>query len=103
MQTAVGAFGGEAYTDGIEVPPLMVANAGKSDHSEISSLNCPPFMAVELCREHLVGCVALCKVYLKICFRASKTYAHMREHIIFSYTQKHRYKMKISDVSRVFY
>ncbi|KAF3447450.1 hypothetical protein FNV43_RR12636 [Rhamnella rubrinervis] len=53
MQTAVGVFGGEAYTDGIEVPPLMVANAGKSDHSAISSLNCPPFMAIELCREHL--------------------------------------------------
>ncbi|KAF3447449.1 hypothetical protein FNV43_RR12635 [Rhamnella rubrinervis] len=53
MQTAVGVFGGEAYTDGIEVPPLMVANAGKSDHSAISSLNCPPFMAVEFCREHL--------------------------------------------------
>ncbi|KAH7524810.1 hypothetical protein FEM48_Zijuj06G0158600 [Ziziphus jujuba var. spinosa] len=54
MQTAVGVFGGEAYTDGIEVTPLMVANAGNSDHSAISSLNCPPFVAVELCREHLV-------------------------------------------------
>nr|KJB58787.1 hypothetical protein B456_009G226300 [Gossypium raimondii] len=53
MQTAVGVFGGEGYKDGIEVPPLMVANAGQSDRPEISSLNCPPFVAVELCREHL--------------------------------------------------
>lgn len=54
MQTAVGVFGGEGYSDGIDAPPLMVANAGKSDHPAISSLNCPPFIAVELCREHLV-------------------------------------------------
>ncbi|MBA0566022.1 hypothetical protein Golob_010873, partial [Gossypium lobatum] len=54
MQTAVGVFGGEGYKDGIEVPPLMVANAGQSDRPEISSLNCPPFVAVELCREHMV-------------------------------------------------
>ncbi|TYH17928.1 hypothetical protein ES288_A05G230600v1 [Gossypium darwinii] len=53
MQTAVGVFGGEGYKDGIEVPPLMVANAGQSDRPEISSLNCPPFVAAELCREHL--------------------------------------------------
>lgn len=54
MQTAVGVFGGEASTDGIDVPPLMVENAGNSSHTAISSLNCPPFVAVELCREHLV-------------------------------------------------
>jgi len=57
MQTAVGVFGGEAYTDGVNVPPgppLMVANTGNSDHPAISSLNCPPFLAVEHCREHLV-------------------------------------------------
>ena len=54
MQTAVGVFGGEAYTDGVSVPPLMVANTGNSDHPAISSLNCPPFLTVELCREHLV-------------------------------------------------
>lgn len=53
MQTAVGVFGGEGFADGKKVPPLMVANAGKSDRSTISSLNCPPFVAVELCREHL--------------------------------------------------
>ncbi|GMY17477.1 phosphoglycerate mutase-like protein 1 isoform X3 [Fagus crenata] len=53
MQTAVGVFGGEAYTDGVNVPPLMVANTGNSDHPAISSLNSPPFVAVELCRERL--------------------------------------------------
>ncbi|KAK2981712.1 hypothetical protein RJ640_005964 [Escallonia rubra] len=54
MQTAVGVFGGEGYSDGIDVPPLMVANAGNSSRAAISSLNCPPFIAVELCREHLI-------------------------------------------------
>ncbi|XP_062165078.1 phosphoglycerate mutase-like protein 1 [Alnus glutinosa] len=56
MQTAVGVFAGEAYTDGVNVPPgppLIVANTGNSDHPAISSLNCPPFLAVELCRESL--------------------------------------------------
>ncbi|KAK3231124.1 hypothetical protein Dsin_003005 [Dipteronia sinensis] len=53
IQTAVGVFGGEGYADGIDVPPLMVANAGNSERSAISSLNSPPFIAVELCREHL--------------------------------------------------
>jgi len=54
IQTAVGAFGGEGYSDGINVPPLMVSNAGDCNRPAISSLNCPPFLAVELCREHLV-------------------------------------------------
>jgi broad specificity phosphatase PhoE len=53
MQTAVGVFGGEGYTDGIDAPPLMVENAGESNRAAISSLNSPPFLAVELCREHL--------------------------------------------------
>ncbi|GMH16411.1 hypothetical protein Nepgr_018252 [Nepenthes gracilis] len=53
MQTAVGVFGGEGYTDGMTVLPLMVANAGNSNRSAISSLNSPPIIAVELCREHL--------------------------------------------------
>ncbi|XP_020080422.1 phosphoglycerate mutase-like protein 1 isoform X1 [Ananas comosus] len=53
MQTAVGVFGGESYTDGINVPPLMVENAGNSNHLAISSLNCPRFVAVEKCRERL--------------------------------------------------
>lgn len=54
MQTAVGAFGGEDCIDDTDVPPLMIENAGNSDHPAISSLNCPLFIAVELCREHLV-------------------------------------------------
>lgn len=53
MQTAVGVFGGEGYTDRMDVVPLMVANAGNSDRPAISSLDCPPIVAVELCREHL--------------------------------------------------
>ncbi|KAI3987587.1 hypothetical protein MKX01_021499 [Papaver californicum] len=53
MQTAVGVFGGGGYTDGMDILPLMVANAGNNDRSAYSSLNCPPFVAVELCREHL--------------------------------------------------
>ncbi|KAF7143625.1 hypothetical protein RHSIM_Rhsim05G0095400 [Rhododendron simsii] len=55
MQTAVGVFGGEGYTDRIDSVPLMVANAGNSDRPAISSLDCPPIVAVELCREHCVG------------------------------------------------
>ncbi|RWR74071.1 phosphoglycerate mutase-like protein 1 isoform X1 [Cinnamomum micranthum f. kanehirae] len=54
MQTAVGVFGGEDYVNGVDVPPLMIANAGSSEHPAISSLNCPPFLAVETCREHLI-------------------------------------------------
>ncbi|XP_027148817.1 phosphoglycerate mutase-like protein 1 isoform X1 [Coffea eugenioides] len=53
MQTAVGVFGAGSYKDGIDVPPLMTENAGNSSRPAISSLNCPPFIAVELCREHL--------------------------------------------------
>lgn len=53
MQTAAGVFGGESYSDGVNAPPLMVANAGNSNRPAISSLNCPPFIAVEYCREHL--------------------------------------------------
>ncbi|CAN8253589.1 unnamed protein product [Cochlearia groenlandica] len=48
IQTAVGAFGGDG---GDVAVPLMVTNAGKSDRPAISSLNSPPFLAVELCRE----------------------------------------------------
>ena len=54
MQTAVGVFGGESYTGGGGAPPLMVGNAGQSERLSISSLNCPPFLAVENCRERLV-------------------------------------------------
>lgn len=54
MQTAVGVFGGENSVDGVSAPPLMVENAGHSSRPAISSLNCPPFLAFEACREHLV-------------------------------------------------
>eukprot|EP00250_Pteridium_aquilinum_P002631 c12855_g1_i2 orf=219-1259(+) len=53
MQTAVGAFGGPEFNEGDPSPPLMVMNGGGSDHPAISSSGCPPFMAVELCREHM--------------------------------------------------
>ncbi|KAH1049947.1 hypothetical protein GLYMA_08G064900v4 [Glycine max] len=53
LQTTVGVFGGEGYTDKTDVLPLMVANAGNSYRAAISSLNSPPIVTVELCREHL--------------------------------------------------
>ncbi|KAG6438049.1 hypothetical protein SASPL_102982 [Salvia splendens] len=53
MQTAVGVFGGAGFDDGINAAPLMTENAGKSNCPAISSLNAPPFVAMELCREHL--------------------------------------------------
>ncbi|XP_015892432.4 phosphoglycerate mutase-like protein 1 isoform X2 [Ziziphus jujuba] len=53
MQTAVGVFGGEGYTDRLDVVPLMVANAADSGRAAISSLDSPPIIALELCREHL--------------------------------------------------
>ncbi|GER30021.1 phosphoglycerate mutase family protein [Striga asiatica] len=54
MQTAIGVFGGEAYVDGIDAPLLMTENAGDCNSHAISSLNSPPFIAVELCRERLI-------------------------------------------------
>ncbi|GER42106.1 phosphoglycerate mutase family protein [Striga asiatica] len=54
IQTAVGVFGGEGYTDKTDILPLMIANAGNSGRAAISSLNSPPILAVEQCREHLV-------------------------------------------------
>ncbi|KAG6400403.1 hypothetical protein SASPL_137234 [Salvia splendens] len=54
MQTTVGVFGGEGFDDGIKAAPLMTENAGESDHPAISSLNAPPFVAMELCRERLI-------------------------------------------------
>ncbi|KAI3435071.1 uncharacterized protein J3R85_006498 [Psidium guajava] len=54
LQTAVGVFGGEGYTDRLDILPLMVANAGNSGRAAISSLDSPPIVAAELCREHLI-------------------------------------------------
>ncbi|KAL6885575.1 hypothetical protein ACP4OV_010354 [Aristida adscensionis] len=48
---SLGVFGGENHTDSTSAPPLMVENAGHSEHPAVSSLNCPPFLAVEACRE----------------------------------------------------
>lgn len=53
MQTAVGAFGGPQFSEDDPSPPLMVKDGGGSEHPAISSTGCPPFMAVELCREHM--------------------------------------------------
>ncbi|PON85751.1 hypothetical protein TorRG33x02_184810 [Trema orientale] len=56
MQTAVGVFGGEARKDEVsvhEAPRLMVENVGNSGRPATTSLNSPPFIAVELCRERL--------------------------------------------------
>ncbi|GAB2222394.1 hypothetical protein Drorol1_Dr00013611 [Drosera rotundifolia] len=53
MQTAGGVFGGDAYIDGVDARPLMITDAGNSGRPSISSLDCPPFLAFELCREHL--------------------------------------------------
>ncbi|ESR46995.1 hypothetical protein CICLE_v10001737mg [Citrus x clementina] len=46
LQTAVGVFGGdgESQTDGIDAHPSLTATA---------TVNCPPIIAVELCRERL--------------------------------------------------
>ncbi|KAL7602779.1 hypothetical protein Lser_V15G15753 [Lactuca serriola] len=46
MQTTIGAFGGEGNDDG---NPLMAQNTSKSNRLVISSLNSPPFIAIELC------------------------------------------------------
>ncbi|KAL8490323.1 hypothetical protein ACS0TY_026003 [Phlomoides rotata] len=53
MQTAVGVFGGGGYDAGMDIPPLMAENTVDSGRPAISSLNAPPFVAMELCREHL--------------------------------------------------
>ncbi|MCL7023488.1 hypothetical protein MKW94_027596, partial [Papaver nudicaule] len=53
MQTAVGVFGAGDSANGMDLTPLMVANIGNSNRSGVSSLNTPPFLAVELCRERL--------------------------------------------------
>ncbi|MEW5312701.1 MAG: hypothetical protein WDW38_004316 [Sanguina aurantia] len=51
----VGIFGGATWTEGEASPPLMVAATavpGKvSNRESVSALNCPPFVAHELCRE----------------------------------------------------
>lgn len=53
MQTAVGVFGGETIEEGTAEIPLMVAEANDRGRGAVSSLNRPPFIAVELCRERI--------------------------------------------------
>ncbi|KAJ8444567.1 hypothetical protein Cgig2_021317 [Carnegiea gigantea] len=52
MQTAAVVFGGDIQSNSISATPLMVENV-KSEHAAVSSLDCPPFIAHELCRERL--------------------------------------------------
>ncbi|KAK2987420.1 hypothetical protein RJ640_018557 [Escallonia rubra] len=94
MQTAVGVFGGEGYTDGINVLPLMVANAGNSGRSAISSLNCPPIVAVELCREHLVGILKLCGVHPCDRRRSISEYTCLFPAVDFSVASTHSHIIK---------
>ncbi|GAY48101.1 hypothetical protein CUMW_109250 [Citrus unshiu] len=52
LQTAVGVFGGDgqSQTDGIDAHPSLTAT---------TTVNCPPIVGVELCRERLVRTLAL--------------------------------------------
>lgn len=52
MQTAAIVFGGDIQSNSISANPLMVENV-KSEHAAVSTLDCPPFIAHELCRERL--------------------------------------------------
>lgn len=54
MQTAVVVFGGDNQKNGMCASPLMLENV-KNDHATVSSLNSPPFLTQELCRERLVS------------------------------------------------
>ncbi|KAI3933111.1 hypothetical protein MKW92_002267 [Papaver armeniacum] len=54
LQTAVGSFGPVRYADEKDFTPLMMANAGNSYRSAISSSNTPPFVALELCRAQFI-------------------------------------------------
>ncbi|KAL0650025.1 hypothetical protein Bca4012_092716 [Brassica carinata] len=46
-RTAVGAFGGGEYTNGVYATALMVVKAGSSDRPAIPGLNSPPFLPAE--------------------------------------------------------
>lgn len=52
LQTACGVFGGERVKNG-EERPLMESGAEGNPLGTLSSLGCPPFVATELCREHM--------------------------------------------------
>lgn len=56
METAVGAFGGPVWHEGDAELPLMAEVAGgkfSTAHPAVSSRGTVPFVAYELCREHL--------------------------------------------------
>ncbi|KDO81298.1 hypothetical protein CISIN_1g040622mg [Citrus sinensis] len=60
LQTAVGVFGGDgqSQTDGIDAHPSLTATA---------TVNCPPIVAVELCRERLVpASSAACREFIHV-------------------------------------
>lgn len=53
LQTATGAFGGDKVKDGEDAAPLLMVADAKNNRDAVSSLECPPLIAVELCRERL--------------------------------------------------
>ena len=73
MQTAVGAFGGNLYSEDNLTSPLMVENGGGSTRPGISFSGSPPFLAVELCREHLVRFL-ICPQLIVCCIRYCGTF-----------------------------
>ena len=63
METAVGAFGGPLWHDGdAELALMAEVSAGKfsTAHPAVSSRGTVPFVAYELCREHLGDHDQLC-------------------------------------------
>ncbi|KAL5847103.1 hypothetical protein ACOSQ3_010627 [Xanthoceras sorbifolium] len=53
LQTALGVFGSEEITNGFDVDSSMAANGENGGPCAKSTFNCPPIVAVELCRERL--------------------------------------------------
>lgn len=57
LETATGVFGSQEWKDSSQGTPLMRKQPAKQEHqvkrSAMSTTGCPPFIAHELCREHL--------------------------------------------------
>ncbi|KAK9809580.1 hypothetical protein WJX73_004066 [Symbiochloris irregularis] len=57
IETAIGAFGGGAWTSADSDKPLMLAQEAvkskRAEHTAVSSAGCPPFIIHEGCREQL--------------------------------------------------
>ncbi|KAL3137781.1 hypothetical protein ABBQ38_005041 [Trebouxia sp. C0009 RCD-2024] len=57
LETATGVFASEVWTNESQGVPLMREQPAKQEHqaahSAMSTAGCPPFVAHELCREHL--------------------------------------------------